>query len=68
MQLKTILNRVQKFKSFGYGNMKWIESAGEWALLIEIIARYWQRITAGLLKLVLRSSQERGMNGMLAVP
>jgi transposase len=39
MQLKTILNRVQKFKSFVYGNVKWTGSDGEWALLIEIIAR-----------------------------
>jgi len=30
---------VQKFKSFVYGNVKWMESPGEWALLIEIIAR-----------------------------
>jgi len=39
MQLKTILNRVQKFKSFVYGNVKWVESDGASALLIEIIAR-----------------------------
>jgi transposase len=39
MQLKTILNRVQKFKSFVYGNVKWVESEGASALLIEIIAR-----------------------------
>jgi len=39
MQLKTILNRIQKFKSFVYGNVKWIESYGEPALLIEIHAR-----------------------------
>jgi len=39
MQLKTILNRVQKFKSFVYGNVKWAESDGVSALLIEIIAR-----------------------------
>ena len=39
MQLKTILNRVQKFKSFVYGNVKWMEVGGESALLIEIIAR-----------------------------
>jgi transposase len=28
MQLKTILNRVQKFKSFVYGSVRWVESAG----------------------------------------
>ena len=39
MQLKTILNRVQKFKSFVYGNVKWAESDGELALLVEIVAR-----------------------------
>lgn len=39
MQLKTILNRVQKFKSFVYESMKWSESAGELVLLIEIVAR-----------------------------
>jgi transposase len=39
MQLKTILNRVQKFKSFVYGSVKWSESAGDLALLVEIIAR-----------------------------
>nr|VFK64718.1 MAG: hypothetical protein BECKTC1821F_GA0114240_11409 [Candidatus Kentron sp. TC] len=25
MQLKTILNKVQKFKSFVYGQIRWIE-------------------------------------------
>ena len=39
MQLKTILNRVQKFKSFVYASVKWSESAGEPALIIEIAAR-----------------------------
>lgn len=29
MQLKTILNRVQKFKSFVYGSVRWIEGAKE---------------------------------------
>lgn len=28
MQLKTILNRVQKFKSFVYGSVRWVEAAG----------------------------------------
>jgi transposase len=39
MQVKTILNRVQKFKSFVYQTVKWSESAGELVLLIEIVAR-----------------------------
>ena len=39
MQLKTILNRVQKFKSFIYGNVSWVESGGALALVIEITAR-----------------------------
>lgn len=39
MQLKTILNRVQKFKSFVYGNVSWLESDGKPALVIEIAAR-----------------------------
>jgi transposase len=39
MQLKTILNRVQKFKSFIYGNVSWVESGGALALIIEIAAR-----------------------------
>ena len=43
MQLKTILNRVQKFKSFVYGNASWVESDGESALLIEILARAHSR-------------------------
>jgi len=29
MQLKTILNRVQKFKSFVYGAVRWVEDASE---------------------------------------
>lgn len=39
MQLKTILNRVQKFKSFVYGNVRWMESDETSALVIEIAAR-----------------------------
>ena len=27
MQIKTILNRVQKFKSFVYGAVRWVEGA-----------------------------------------
>ena len=39
MQLKTILNRVQKFKSFVYGNVIWLDEGENLALLIEIVAR-----------------------------
>ena len=35
----TILNRVQKFKSFVYQSVKWSESAGGFMLLVEIVAR-----------------------------
>lgn len=39
MQLKTILNRVQKFKSFVYGNIVWLDSDQRLALLVEVVAR-----------------------------
>lgn len=39
MQLKTILNRVQKFKSFVYGNVRWEEIDGETVLLVEVFPR-----------------------------
>jgi transposase len=39
MQLKTILNHVQKFKSFVYGNIIWIDSNEVFAILIEVLAR-----------------------------
>ena len=39
MQLKTILNRVQKFKSFVYGNIVWLDPDQKTALKIEILAR-----------------------------
>jgi transposase len=39
MQLKTILNRVQKFKSFVYVSVKWSESVGELGLIVEVAAR-----------------------------
>ncbi len=39
MQLKTILNRVQKFKSFVYRSVKMVEVAGALVLHIEIAAR-----------------------------
>jgi len=39
MQLKTILNRVQKFKSFVYGNIFWLQSGENLELVIEVAAR-----------------------------
>lgn len=39
MQVKTILNRVQKFKSFVYAAVRWAEYAGEPALDVEVEAR-----------------------------
>jgi transposase len=39
MQLKTILNRVQKFKSFVYGEIRWADKDGRQALFIEMIPR-----------------------------
>ena len=40
MQLKTILNRVQKFKSFVYGNIVWLDSGkNSLALLVQVVAR-----------------------------
>ena len=40
MQLKTILNRVQKFKSFTYGEVHWDQMQnGETALLVEVLPR-----------------------------
>ena len=49
MQLKTILNRVQKFKSFVYTAVRWIEHLGEPALEVEIepmkkVARMLRRV------------------------
>ena len=39
MQLKTILNRVQKFKSFVYRKVRWIEDAKEPMIEVEIQPR-----------------------------
>jgi transposase len=39
MQLKTILNRVQKFKSFVYGNIDWLDPDQKTALKIDVLAR-----------------------------
>ena len=39
MQLQTILNRVEKYKSFVYGRTCWVEDGGRAAIEIEIQAR-----------------------------
>jgi len=39
MLVKTILNRVQKFKSFVYGAVRWVDHEGEPALEVELRAR-----------------------------
>ena len=39
MLLKTILNRVEPFKSFVYGKARWVEDAGRKALEVEVDAR-----------------------------
>lgn len=39
MQLKTILNRVHKFKSFVYGRIVWLDTGINLALLVEILPR-----------------------------
>jgi transposase len=39
MQLKTILNRVQKFKSFVYGDVTWLNSGEKPELMIEVEPR-----------------------------
>ena len=39
MQLKTILNRVQKFKSFVYGDVTWLNSSEKPELMIEVEPR-----------------------------
>lgn len=39
MQIKTILNHVQKFKSFVYGKVFWVNDAGTAHLEIEVIER-----------------------------
>lgn len=36
MQLKTILNRVQKFKSFVYGTARWVNEAGQPAVEVKL--------------------------------
>jgi transposase len=39
MQIKTILNRVQKFKSFVYGSVRWIETGPVPALEVDVLPR-----------------------------
>jgi transposase len=39
MQLKTILNRVEPFKSFVYGKARWVEGSGRPTLEVEVLAR-----------------------------
>jgi transposase len=39
MQLKTILNRVQHFKSFVYGKIQWVEGEERPAIEVEVLAR-----------------------------
>ena len=39
MQLKTILKRVQKFKSFVYESVRWVEDAGEPTIEAELRPR-----------------------------
>jgi transposase len=39
MQLKTILNRVESFKSFVYGKVRWVQGDGQSAIEVELHAR-----------------------------
>ncbi len=39
MQIKAILNRIQKFKSFVYGAVRWVEGAPVPTLEVEIQPR-----------------------------
>ena len=43
MQIKTILNRVQKFKSFVYGAVRWVEAGTVPALEVELRPRVHSR-------------------------
>ena len=45
MQLKTILNRVQKFKSFVYDDVQWVQVRGQPALMVQIVPRRNSRPT-----------------------
>ena len=39
MRVQTLLNRMEKFKSFVYGRVKLEERDGEWVLLVRIRSR-----------------------------
>ena len=45
MQLKTILNRIQKFKSFVYGTIRWVEDGKEPTIEAELRPRSNSRPT-----------------------
>ena len=45
MQLKTILNRVERFKSFVYGKARWVEDAAGAAIEVEVLARKTVKLT-----------------------
>ncbi len=47
MQIKTILNRVQKYKSFVYGAVHWVEEATVPTLEVEMEARTNSRPVCG---------------------
>ena len=39
MLIKTILNRIEKFKSFVYGTIKYEKITGEDVIVVEVLAR-----------------------------
>ena len=39
MQLKSILNRVERYKSFVYGKARWVENAGRPTIEVQIASR-----------------------------
>ena len=39
MQLKTILNRIQKFNCFVYGSVRWVEDAKETTIEADLRSR-----------------------------
>ncbi len=43
MQLQTILNRVEKHKSFVYGKVRFGQKSGEWALMVSVRPRQRSR-------------------------
>jgi transposase len=45
MQMKTILNRVQKFKSFVYKSVSWVESQESPVLEVTVVERPNQKPT-----------------------